>query len=248
MKKCFLFLLLLTFLPLTSALASGETYTCGDFRYTLLEDGSACLIAYIGVETDVFIPAELDGHPITAVQGNPFCAMYDFSYHLKDCTVAVAEDHPYLEVVDGVLFGRTDHRLIWYPRVLGGEAYTVPEGTEIIGRHAFYACKELTAVELPESVTRIENHAFRACGALVEIALPEGLTEIGECAFMGCRVLETLALPSGLESIGWKAFDTCPMLTLMVHPGLFAEAYCIQNGLEYIYTEIPNGENEQLLE
>ena len=237
-KKLLLFLLSLSLLfSAIAAFADGETYVCGDFRYTLLEDGGACLVAYTGDAAEVFIPAELDGHPLTAVQGNPFCAMRDFSYHVKDCTVTVAEDHPYLEVVDGVLFGRTDHRLIWYPRVLAGEVYVIPEGTEIIGRHAFYACAELTAVTVPDSVTAIENHAFRACRALKDIVLPEGLTFIGECAFMGCRSLETLALPRALETIGWKAFDTCPLLLLVVSPESPAEAHCLEKGLNFGYPE-----------
>lgn len=228
-------LLLLLLFPLSAA-AAGGSFTCGDFRYTLLEDGSACLTAYTGDAAEVFIPAELDGHPLTAVQGNPFCAMRDFSWHLKDCTVTVAADHPYLEVVDGVLFGRTDHRLIWYPRALGGEAYAVPEGTEIIGRHAFYACAELTSVTLPESVTLIENHAFRACRGLTDIALPAGVTSLGECAFLGCRALETLTLPPDLASIGWHCFDTCPLLVLRVAPDSPAEACLSGTGLAYVRT------------
>ena len=234
MKRRFPLLLVLALILPLAALAAGETYTCGDFRYVLLEDGSASLLQYTGRDSEVLIPASLDGHPVTAVQGNPFCAMYDFSYHVMDCTVAVAEDHPYLEVVDGVLFGRTDHRLIWYPRALGGEAYAVPEGTEIIGRHAFYACADLTAVTLPESLTRIENYAFFGCRALRDIRLPEGVAHLGDCGFMGCRALEVLALPPGLETLGWHCFSACPLLTLTVRPGTPAEALCAEAGLTWI--------------
>ena len=236
-RRLFPFLLAAALLLPAISLAAGESCTCGDFRYVILEDGSACLVQYLGNAAEVFIPAELDGRPVTAVRGNPFVSMYDFSYHVKDCAVAVAADHPYLEMVNGVLFGRTDHRLIWVPRALGLETYDVPDGVEIIGRHAFYACKALTAVRLPESVTVIENHAFRACQGLAAVNLPEGVTSVGECAFMGCRSLESLALPASLAGIGWKAFDACPALTLTVAPGSFAHRYCGENGLAFVVAE-----------
>ena len=40
-----------------------ETFTCGDYTYTLNEDGSAVISGYSGKDEALTIPSELDGHP-----------------------------------------------------------------------------------------------------------------------------------------------------------------------------------------
>ena len=233
MKRLLPLLLVLALLPAGAALAAGETYTCGNYRYVLLEDGSALLIAYLGTDAVAVLPLELDGHPVTGARGNPFASMYDFSWHLKECTVDVPEDHPHLAVVEGVLFGRADAVLIWRPRLLPEHSYAVPEGTRVIGRHAFYADHALTGVALPEGVTQIGNYAFGGCDKLTEVNLPEGVTELGDCAFIGCASLASLALPASLAHIGWHCFDGCGSLVLTVFPGSWAEAWCEEHGFPH---------------
>lgn len=46
------------------ASSTAETYTSGDFSYTLDDDGNATLTAYTGGK-DLVLPEELDGHPVT---------------------------------------------------------------------------------------------------------------------------------------------------------------------------------------
>ena len=42
-------------------------------------------------------------------------------------TVTVSSTHPYLEMIDGVLFSKPDKRLIWYPSSsTGWYDYTIP--------------------------------------------------------------------------------------------------------------------------
>ena len=48
------------------ASSTAETYTSGDFSYTLDDDGNATLTAYTGGK-DLVLPEELDGHPVTKV-------------------------------------------------------------------------------------------------------------------------------------------------------------------------------------
>ncbi len=233
MKHPLPLLLLLAFLLLPlSATADGATYVCDGWRYEL-EDGGAVLVRCLGEAPEAVIPLTLDGHPVTGTRGNPFCAMYNFSYHTMDCTVAVAEGHGALAVADGVLYSLADSRLVWHPKALGREKCAVPAGTVLIGSHAFRACRELTAVTLPEGITAIGNYAFSACPALTDLNLPEGLTAIGDCAFAGCRSLARLRLPESLTAIGFKAFDGCPALVLEVTPGSWAEAWCRESGMPY---------------
>ena len=322
MKKLLLFLLSLSlFLPAASALAEGgnvvgvidikimhETYTYGNFEYALLENGDAELIRYNGPEGNVNIPYALDGHPITAVRGNPF-----YYYNspddsgIKNCTISVPVDHPYLATIDGVLFGQSDRRLISYFPSLPGTAlsvndelwediaweYEIPQGIQIIGENAFYHCTELEGVIIPDSVTSIGYSAFEGCTGLRNVTIPDGVTSIeaftfcdctglksvtipdsvtsiGNCAFSICKgltvviipnsvttiesqvfydctELTSVTIPDSVTSIDNSAFNDCPNLTLTVAPGSYAESYCINNGLSYIYLGTTYGDNDSWL-
>ena len=57
-------------LALLCAAALAES--CGDYEYTLNRDGGACITRYTGQDADVVIPAELDGHPVTAIGWGAF--------------------------------------------------------------------------------------------------------------------------------------------------------------------------------
>lgn len=235
MRRLLLLPLLPVFLLLPAlAAAAGETYVCGDLRYVLTEDGGALIIGWTGDAETAVLPLELDGRPVVGVRGNPFASMYDFSWHLKDCEVAVAEGHPCLEVREGVLFGKADAVLVWRPRTLPEHTYAVPEGTRIIGRHAFYADHALTEVTLPEGVTLIDYYAFGGCDKLASVNIPEGVTALGDCAFIGCRSLTSLTLPASLEAIGWHCFDGCEALVFTVTPGSWAAQWCEEHGAAYV--------------
>ncbi len=57
-------------LALLCAAALAES--CGDYEYTLNRDGGARITRYTGQDADVVIPAELDGHPVTAIGWGAF--------------------------------------------------------------------------------------------------------------------------------------------------------------------------------
>ena len=65
--------------------------------------------------------------------------------------INVEEDNEWFKSIDGVLFTKDESTLVQYPAARGTE-YTVPDGTETIGRDAFYRSK-LTSVKLPSART-----------------------------------------------------------------------------------------------
>lgn len=198
------------------------TDASGNFVYVLRDDGSAELLEYIndelwenrGTLIQVIIPNTLDGHPISAVQGNPFFFFLPTRPPIlfqKPCTILVDQTHPYLATIEGVLFGKTDRKLICYPRVLEADTYQVPEGVEIIGKSAFADCEKLTSVMLPNSLVRIETMAFFSCSCLASVTIPDSVSFIGPDAFADCS----------------------PDLVITVTPGSYAEQYCKENNLTY---------------
>ena len=76
MKKMLTLLiaLLMASVMLTCAVAEDKptVYTCGDFKYTLQEDGTAEITAYTGKAAELTIPATLDGHSVTSIGDRAF--------------------------------------------------------------------------------------------------------------------------------------------------------------------------------
>ena len=121
---------------------------------------------------------------VTELEVNPFV----------DCSslqaLTVSPDHPALETVDGVLFSKTDRRLICYPCSLPAEEYTIPNGTRAVGEEAFAGCGRLKKVLFPDSVTTIGNLAFYQCRNLTALTLPDSVTTVGRDAFRDCENLQ----------------------------------------------------------
>lgn len=131
------------------------------------------------------------------------------------------------------------------------ETVELPDTVTEIGMFAFNGCTGLTGIRLPASLASVAAAAFDTCTALTEIVLPEGVTDIGMYAFHNCVALKTVTLPASLTMIAEYAFDGCQALkTIIVPKDSYAEKYCIQKGLAYIYpgssqeaapTEAPQG-------
>ena len=161
---------------------------------------------------------------VTDIGANPF----------RECGVTeivVSPNHPALYVIDGVLFSRTDSRLICYPFGRQDTEYAIPQGTRIIGSDAFSNSYQLGSVTIPSSVTEIGDFAFNSCWNLVDLTLPDSLSSIGDGAFRECRKLTTLMIPESVIRIGTWAFANHPSLSVVVYDGSYAEQYCTDHDL-----------------
>lgn len=195
--------------------------TSGDNSYdvfTYRENESGVTITSCDTSaTDVEIPAEIDGKPVTEIGDAAF----------MNCVVLTS-----LEVPEHVT-------------KIGESAFNacsmlctvaLPEGLTQMGKGAFESCEMLSQVEipstltalpdalfyncsylpslvLPDTVRSIGSEAFYSCTALTEITLPEGLEQIGDYAFQNCQKLEEVHLPASCMELGNYAFDGCQALT-----------------------------------
>ena len=121
----------------------------------------------------------IDG-PVETIEDNPFI----HCDKLKE--IVISEDNPCLEVRNGALFSKQEHRLIFCPYHMTDGTYIVPEETEIIGNRSFVGCNRLQQVHLPDSVTVIGDYAFCECTGLSEINIPKTLEYVGKRAFYNC--------------------------------------------------------------
>lgn len=185
--------------PPPEAPAGPVYYTNGDFVYT--SDGTAATIVnYLGIETDLVIPSDLDELPVTGLGARAFTR----NQWLKTISSAAAVR---------IEAGAYDHNVSrYYGPFLGCsnlESVSLPNATAI-GAYAFYACVGLTNATFPNATT-IGEFAFFDCSLLALLSIPEA-TEIGARAFYRCGALTNVSFPNAL-TISESAFVNCVALT-----------------------------------
>ncbi|MBQ5769933.1 MAG: leucine-rich repeat domain-containing protein, partial [Clostridia bacterium] len=76
----------------------------------------------------------------------------------------------------------------------------------------------LAEVTIPDDTQRIPDYAFFMYEGLTKLTIPEGVAQIGESAFAGCSNLKTVEMPERMTSIGKEAFADCSELTSLIIP------------------------------
>ena len=163
-----------------------------------IEDAAFGFCNYI---TDITLPDS-----ITYIGASPFWNCENLA------SIKVSANHPYLEVIDGVLYSKPDKKLVFYPMTLENPVFLVPEGIRIINAGAFANCSSITMITLPKSIISIERNAFQQCKNLTSINLPESISTIGKMAFNGCSSLSNITLPCNVTSIEKGTFSFCSLL------------------------------------
>lgn len=175
-------------------------YQSGDFRYTLLNGKATICQMEVhqfnkrvrdtqndDTPLDLVIPDQLNGHPVTGIQGlsEPSSKVDVSAYYPKSERVIIPASvteiignpfgagsssltefivspyNPVFETIDGVLFNKAKKELISYPGAREGD-YAIPEGTVVIGEEAFRHAN-LGDVTIPASVTTIVGNPFGRC-------------------------------------------------------------------------------------
>lgn len=101
-----------------------------------------------------------------------------------------------------------------------------------IGEYAFYACLDITSVEIPATVKTIGSNAFATCWDMTDIVIPPSVTEIGEGAFYYCMSLKSVTIPASVTKLPDNAFTMCTELETVNLPdtltsiGVSAFEYC----------------------
>ena len=84
-------------------------------------------------------------------------------------------------------------------------AFSVPEGVEIIGNLAF-CCYGFDKLTIPDGIKQIGYAAFHACDKLTDLILSDSVEQIGETAFGDCD-LEHVQLSRNLKAIPDACFE-----------------------------------------
>ena len=183
-------------------------------------DKNGIVTEYKGSHTEVTIPAQVNGIPVTGIKEQLF--VDDFSL----TKVTILADIK--EIGKFTFYGCSNLKEVNLPKGLetigqtafGGcsqlEEIVFPEGLKTIGYASFSGCSSLKNIQIPLSVTEVTMLAFSSCTALESLTFQEGETteerKIGMSAFNKCTSLKEVVLPAGMEIEG-GAFGGCTSLT-----------------------------------
>ena len=257
MKRFILLLLTLLLVCMAGCALAEEPieYTCGDYKYILLEDGTAEITTYSGKAEELVIPETLDKYTVTSIGD------YAFYYCFSLTSVTIP---------DSV----TSIGYYAFLNCTSLTSVTIPRSVTNIGANPFGNCKKLqkikvspdnhalatingvlfdklekklvcyprvftdTSYVIPQGIRSIGDYAFLNCTSLTSITIPDSVTSIGDFAFFDCTSLTSVTIPGSVTSIGNNAFYRCsPQLTLTVPRGSYAAQYCKVNNLTYTYPD-----------
>jgi len=253
--KKFLACLMATLLLLTSfsiSIATAETE--GDFEYEIYTSYDADwnatnyieITGYIGSASDITIPSEIEGLPVTSIGYGAFmnCTTLTsvtipesvtcvYGWAFEDCTNLKAINLPdSLEHIgSGILSGTAffdnaenwEDNLLYIGKYLLDAKYDikgdviVKEGTALIASYTFFL-SDITSVKLPDSLLFINESAFSDCEKLTEITLPSKLKVISGNAFDSCISLTEVTVPASVKTVGYNAFANCTNLESLTLP------------------------------
>ena len=203
-------------------------------------DGGAKLTEYLGTDTDVVIPEEIDGVKVVTFDEGVF------AYNRKITSVTLPDS--ITQIPEGAFRSCTALKCVTLGNgvtAIGNEAFcearslqkinltnnlvsvgdaaffdcvdleiTIPESVRTIGPMAFYRCCQLVKVEIPAGVTEISYEAFAACWNLEEVIIPDTVTTIGYYAFSGAWIQE-VTIPANVQEICANAFCMNPLTTVI---------------------------------
>lgn len=165
-----------------------------DYNYEI-ENGEIILCKYLGNETDVIVPENIDNMPVTTIAN---------SCYAQTDIVSVSFTNEITKIEDYAFYKCQKLKEV-----------NLNRGLKSIGDFAFKGCAALTEIKLPKSLEFVNLGAFMDCTELKEIDIQSTNLNIGQFAFSNCGV-GSMALPSGVKSVGKRAFEKCPNLKALV--------------------------------
>jgi len=139
----------------------------------VIDEGECSIVGYRGEETELDIPAELEGCPVVRISLSAFDEYEEYNMARNPDT-------------------ENDPRLALRLRRI-----SIPGTVREICDSAFQCCEKLETVDLAEGLERIEVHAFYTCRALKELHIPSTVRSIQGNPFAYCTGMTGLSVAEG---------------------------------------------------
>lgn len=242
MMKKIIFWLLFCALLYVNGVCTAEldntVYENQGFRYSVLDDGTIEIKGYVGEESKIIVPSQIEGRIVSTIGKRAFYKSWFTEIVLPDGLKKI-EDESFgcmyrinrISIPEGVeyignkaFFGSFDLINVQFPSTL-----------KYIGERAFYSCSIRNDIVISGNDLIIDNEAFSDlfflkkislsgdniyinervfsyCPQLTNVMLSEGVVSIGDYAFSGCDGLEKINIPSSVISFGNEVFCRCDKL------------------------------------
>lgn len=135
-------------------------YFNGDYKYSILKDGTVQIDGYNGTETKLTVPKKISGKKVTSI------GKYAFAYNKTLTQVTIPGT---IKTINGAAF--------YYVNSL--KKVTIKDGVTTIKNKAFYDCRYLATVTMSDSVTKLGDYVFASCPKLSKITFSKNLASIG---------------------------------------------------------------------
>lgn len=216
---------------------SSNTTPASNFEYALNADNvSVYLRKYTGSNSDVVIPRDIEGFPVTRIDDDCFrgCSIRtvqipnsikrigSYAFAETNLSAVVFETGGDIEFGSS-LFANCKFKTLNLPAGINFPSYAFSDidsleevvfsdDIESVNANMFCRCTNLKKVIFGNNIKNISSHAFGGCTALSEVVFQNSLITIGEAAFNYCTSLEELVLPDSVERIDDLAFWGCSKL------------------------------------
>ena len=201
------------------------------FEYEVGADNKIRINAYLGNDTEIVIPAEIDGIPVAYLSSDAFSENKTITSVTIPGSIAEIPYGAFLRCssLRNVVLEHGVRQLGYRPsfgiiRIPGGAfqgcsslvSITIPDSVTFIGAYSFSNCGSLKDIVLPDSVSVMMQNAFAYCSSLESIEIPA--TDLGSDLFYHCENLKRIVLPPKLREISRAMLDNCTSLARIEIP------------------------------
>ena len=217
------------------------------YKYTTDEEGNATITGFYGNVSALSIPAQIDGHPVTAINEYAFQGLSQITtvtmpdtitqikfaafkncrnlgdVNLPTSLTYLANEAFAFTALTSIEIPRSLEHSDWYGPFYGCEnlkTVIFEQGTESVVGCLFSKCPGLEEIVIPNSVTSIGTDAFRACENLRKVVISDSVTTIENGAFRDCPSLVDVTLSKGLIYLESQVFANDPLTSIEIPKSL----------------------------
>ena len=245
-------------------------------QYTIENNSSVTITRYAERAQTLVIPGEIEGLPVTKIAEGAFNLTAGltsitipssvtyigegvFAYNSRLTSINVNDRNTVYSSANGVLFDKSRHTLIHYPKAKRGSTYALPASVTSIREGAFTGNTSLmgiiadnrnpayasvngvlfdkniqTLVHYPEGRSSFDQslglNQYQKSMQESIYEIPSSVTSIGNSAFRNTRLVR-ITIPASVTSIGNRAFYGNRLSAIIVDSG--NPAYASVNGVLY---------------